>query len=143
FLKESPLTSKQLNDSTYLVNERYSENKLTAERLRIISFLKNNGYAAVKRDSVNVLIKPDSTNQYQLHALFTIDSGQKYTFGDLYISLAGPGDELNYQQKDTVSRPPITKGDNSIYLRKEKSAQTDFSLLTDQILFTPGATFDN
>ncbi|HET6528900.1 MAG TPA: POTRA domain-containing protein, partial [Balneolaceae bacterium] len=143
FLKESPLTSKPLNDSTYLVNERYSENSLTQERLRIINFLKNNGYAAVQRDSVNVLIKTDSTNQYRLHALFAIDSGQKYTFGDLYISLAGPGDEINYQEKDTVSRAPVTKGDNSIYLRKEKSAQTDFSLLTDQILFTPGATFNN
>lgn len=143
FLKASPFTDERINDTTYFVNKRYSENSLTAERIRIITFLKNNGYAAVQRDSVNVLIKKDSTNQYQLHSLFTIDSGQKYTFGDLYISLAGPDNLLNYQQEDTVSQAPLTIGDNSIFLRKEKSAQTDFSLLTDQILFKPGAIFDN
>lgn len=143
FLDRSPLTRGRINDTTYVVDRRYSENKLNEERSRIITFLKNNGYAAVQRDSVNVLVKHNADNKYKLDALFTIDSGKKYTFGDLYIRLGGPGDSLQYNQSDTVRQTPMTVNNNSIYLQKERAAQTKFSLLTDQILFQPGATFNN
>jgi outer membrane protein assembly factor BamA len=143
FYNDSPMTRKRINDTTYTVNRRYSENLLNQERNRIITFLKNHGYAAVRRDSVNVLIKRDTTNQYRLDALFTIDPGRKYTFGDLYISLAGPDDSLSYEERDTVQGVPFTSGDKVIYLQKEESAQTKFSLLTDQILFKPGDPFNN
>lgn len=142
FLNESPLTRKQINDSTFVMNRRYSENKLSEERKRIITFLKNNGYASVQRDSVNVLVKKDSTNKYNLDALFTINPGKQYTFGDLYITLQGPGDSLKTNQRDTV-QSPFTINNKSIFLQKEKSAQTKFSLLTNQILFEPGDVFDN
>ncbi|MGD8428720.1 MAG: POTRA domain-containing protein, partial [Balneolaceae bacterium] len=140
FLDDSPMTRKRINDTTYTVGKRYSENQLSEERNRLISFLKNHGYAAVQKDSVNVLVKRDSTDRHHLDALFTIDSGKKYTFGDLYISLAGPDDSLNYDQQDTVKRAPLTSGENVMYLQKERSSQTKFSLLTDQILFKPGDT---
>lgn len=143
FLRNSPMTGRRINDSTYAVERRYSENELSTERNRIITFLKNNGYAAIQKDSVNVLVKHDSTNRHHLDALFNIRSGRKYTFGDLYISLRGPDDTINYQQQDTIRQPPQTTGNNTIYLQKEESAQTRFSLLTDQILFTPGETFNN
>ncbi|MGD8749632.1 MAG: BamA/TamA family outer membrane protein [Balneolaceae bacterium] len=143
FLDDSPMTRKRINDTTYTVGRRYSENQLSEERNRLISFLKNHGYAAVQKDSVNVLVKRDSTDRHHLDALFTIDSGKKYTFGDLYISLAGPDDSLNYDQQDTVKRAPLTSGENVMYLQKERSSQTKFSLLTDQILFKPGDTFNN
>jgi len=143
FLKDSPLTRKQLTDSTFVVDRRYSENQLSEERNRIITFLKNNGYASVQRDSVSVLVKRDTANQYQLDAMFVINSGRKYTFGDLFVSLSGPDETVSYDQADTLQQKPFTNGDNAIYLQKEKSAQTKFSLLTDQILFKPGDTFDN
>ena len=144
FLARSPLTRDRINDTTYVMERRYSENQLNQERNRLINFLKNHGYAAVQRDSVSVLMKRDSTNKYQLDALFTIDAGQKYTFGDLFISLSGPDDDtLQYNQRDTLSGPPFTENGKTIYLEKEKSAQTKFSLLTDQLLFQPGQTFDN
>ncbi len=143
FYERSPLTQDRINDSTYSVENRYSENRLNNERNRIITFLKNNGYAAVQRDSINVLMRRDSVNPHQLDALFRITSGNKYTFGDLHISLAGPDDSFSYEDRDTVSSDPFTVGDNVMYLQKEESAQTKFSLLTDQILFKPGDTFNN
>jgi len=144
FLNNSPLTRKRINDTTYVMDQRYSENKLNQERNRLLTFLKNNGYAAVQRDSISVLMKRDSTNKYQLDALFTIDTGKKYTFGDLFISLSGPEDDsLQYNQRDTLSGPPFTVNGKSIFLQKKRSAQTKFSLLTDQILFEPGQTFNN
>ncbi|TYP95140.1 Outer membrane protein assembly factor BamA [Fodinibius salinus] len=143
FFKDSPLTKGRINDSTYAVNKQYSEKKLAKERNRIITFLRNNGHASVQRDSVKILIKHDSTDQFTLDGLFKINAGPKYTFGDLRISLAGPDDTLTYNQQDTVRKSSLTAGDNAIFLQKESSAQTKFSLLTDQILFKPGDTFDN
>ena len=142
FLHESSLTDQQLNDSTFTVNERYSENELNAERNRIINFLKNNGYAAVQRDSVNLLIKRDTTKPNQLDALFTINPGKKYRFGDLHISLSGPGDTLHYNQYDTLRKSSFTINNKSIFLKKGKSSQTDFGLLTNQVLFKPGDVFN-
>lgn len=143
FLRDSPLTRDHINDSTYTVSRRYSENQLSTERNRIITFLKNNGYAAVQRDSVNVLVKQDTANQYELDALFTINTGNKYTFGDLFITLRGPDDSFGINQKDTIRTPPFTLNNKAMYLQKEESAQTKFSLLTDQILFKPGDVFNN
>ncbi len=144
FLARSPLTKSSINDSTFTVYKRYSENELTSERNRLITFLKNNGYASVQKDSVRVLMRHDSTNRHQLDALFKINSGKKYTFGDLHISLTGPeGDTTNYQQQDTLQGKPHTTGKAKIILQKKKSAQTKYSLLTNQILFKPGETFNN
>ncbi|MDZ7660158.1 BamA/TamA family outer membrane protein [Fodinibius sp.] len=142
FLNKSPLTAKQLNDSTFTVNEQYSENQLNVERNRLINFLKNNGYAAVQRDSVNLLVKRDTTKPNQLDALFTINPGKKYRFGDLYISLSGPGDSLRYNQTDTLRQSPFTINNKSIFLKKGESTQTKFELLTNQVLFKPGDIFN-
>ena len=143
FMRRSPLTRDRINDSTFTVKQQYSENQLSEERNRIITFLKNNGFAAVQRDSVNVLIKRDTANQHQLDALFTINKGKKYRFGDVYISLRGPDDSLSYNQHDTLSQSPFTINNKNIFLEKEQSSQTKFSLLTDQVLFKPGQVFDN
>ncbi|PAU95549.1 outer membrane protein assembly factor [Aliifodinibius salipaludis] len=143
FLHDSPLTDEQLNDSTFTVNEQYSQNKLTVERNRLINFLKNNGYAAVQRDSVNLLVKRDTTNPHQLDALFTINPGKEYRFGDLHINLSGPGDSLRYNQHDTLRHSPFTINNKSIFLKKGESAQTKFKLLTNQVLFKPGDVFNH
>ncbi len=143
FYNQSNLTRGSITDTTYRVDKPYSETELSLERTRIINFLRNNGYASVQRDSVLAQVKRRNDDPRQLDVLFTIDPGRKYTFGDLYISLAGPGDEVSYQERDTLRGDPFTVGGKSIYLKKEESANTRFSLLTDQILFKPGDTFNN
>ncbi|MGM0545183.1 MAG: BamA/TamA family outer membrane protein [Bacteroidota bacterium] len=143
FLEDSPLTDDKINDSTYAVGQRYSENDLNTERTRIINYLKDNGYAAIQRDSVSLMVKRDTARKNHLDALFVINPGNKYRFGDLHISLSGPGDSLEYNQHDTLSQSPFTINNKSIFLRKGESAQTKFSLLTDQVLFEPGDVFNN
>lgn len=143
FYRRSSLTGEQLNDTTYRVNRAYNENDLSLERSRIITFLKNNGHAAVGRDSVLAQVKRSPEDHQQLDVLFTIDPGKKYRFGDVYISLSGPDSEIAYQENDTLSGDPFTTNNTKIYLQKEKSAQTRFSLLTGQILFKPGDIFNN
>ncbi|MDZ7714855.1 MAG: BamA/TamA family outer membrane protein [Balneolaceae bacterium] len=143
FYQESDLLASQINDSTYQVDSPYLQNKLSEERLRIINFLRNNGYASVQRDSVLLQAKRTESDSTLLDLLFLINAEKKYTFGDVYISLAGPDDEFKYQEKDTVKSESKTLNNRVFYLQKEKSAQSKFSLLTDQILFKPGDTFNN
>lgn len=145
FLLDSPITESQVNDSTFQADMPYLENELDTERRRIIEHLKNNGYAAVQPDSITALVKRQSGNQHMLDVLFVVNPGNVYTFGDLHLSLAGPGaqDSTVYPQKDTLQGEPYTMGGQKIYLMKQPSAQSRFSLLTDQILFTPGDTFNN
>jgi len=143
FYFDSKLTDKRINDTTFSVNRRYSENALSLERNRIITFLKNNGYASVQRDSVIAQVKRDPGGNRFLDILFVINPGKIFYFGDLHVRLAGPDNQLLYNETDTLGGNPYTTGDKKIYLAKEKEAQTRFSLLTDQILFQPGDTFNN
>lgn len=143
FLDNSLLTENKINDSTFAVKKQYSEDKLSAERNRLITFLKNNGYASAQKDSIRVLMKKRSSNKYQLDGMFRINPGKKYTFGDLYISLAGPDDSVTYDQQKAITSSKFTARNSKMQLQKESAAQTRFSLLTDQILFKPGDTFNN
>src|SRR5699024_9284134 len=142
FFEDSPLTQKRINDSTYTYGERYNEEALVQERNRIVDFLNNNGYAAAQNDSVSVLMKRTSDDNNQMDALFTINPGHQYTFGDVYISISGPDDSTEYTEHDTLSTSGLPDSDKNIYLEKEPSSHTKFSLLTDQLHFKPGDTFN-
>jgi len=143
FFEDSPLTREQIDDTTFRVRRRYSENDLNIERNRIINFLKNNGYASIQSDSVLAQVQRDSTNRYLLDVLFLVNPGRIYRFGDLFINLAGPDNRLNYEIRDTLEGDPYTRDDKRIFIQKEEESQTRLSLLTDQILFQPGEIFNN
>ncbi|MDZ7774032.1 MAG: BamA/TamA family outer membrane protein [Balneolaceae bacterium] len=143
FYRNSPLTREQVDDTTFRVDRPYSQNDLRNEQTRIINFLKNRGFASIRNDSVNVLVRRDSADASTLDLLFTVRPGSLYTFGDLHISLQGPDRQVEYDQHDTLSGPPQTTGGTRILMEKESEAQTRFSLLTDQILFQPGEVFNN
>jgi outer membrane protein assembly factor BamA len=145
FYRNSPLTKDQINDSTYQTDSPYLEGALDKERGRIVNYLKDNGYAAVQRDSVTAFLKLSGQDEDLYDVLYSINPGKSYTFGDLHISLLGPdNDTLHvYQDSDTLQGKPYTLNDKKIYLRKEDAAQTDFGLLTNQLLFEPGNTFSN
>jgi len=143
FYDDSKLVRNKVNDTTFTVDRRFTYDELTTERNHIINFLKDNGYAAVQRDSVVALVRKDSSNQQQLDVLFRINPGKIYHFGDVSISLSGPEDDIHYNQSDTLEGPPFTEDGKLILLQKESESQTRFSLLTDQILFKPGAVFNN
>lgn len=142
FFNSSPLTRLAIDDSTFQVNRQFNSQELKNEQTRILSFLKNNGYASVERDSVIAFVKQDSLNSYNLDVLFRIAPGNIYRFGDLSIKLADQIEPDNYTQHDTLSGEPFTVDTNRIFLAKELETETKFSLLSDQILFKPGETYN-
>src|SRR5699024_11794313 len=73
---------------------------------------------------------------------FTINPGHQDTFGDVYISISGPDDSTEYTEHDTLSPSGLPDSDKNIYLEKEPSSHTKFSLLTDQLHFQPRYSFN-
>lgn len=144
FFANSEFSGSFVNDSTFAADEPYLLQKLRREQTRIITFLKNNGYAAVQRDSVHALVKPVDGNSTLYDILFTIQPGSYYIFGDVHIQLKGPANEdsTEFEETRTFSGEPYTKPGFTIYTKKQKSAQSRYSPLTEQIRYTPGTTFD-
>ena len=142
FLNQSEYAGQFENDSTFSVNEPYRAQKLRQEQSRIIDFLKNNGFAAVQRDSVRALIKRDQNDPYKLDVLYSIRPGNFYTFGDIYIQLAGPEGNGEYDQSMQVDDSRYTEQGFSIYMEKQSNANTKFDLLTEQLQFRAGESFD-
>jgi outer membrane protein insertion porin family len=143
FMRSSPLTNAKIDDSTYTVNRQYNTQELGTEQQRIITFLKNNGYASIQKDSVIALVKTQQSDPTKLDVQFRINPGDIYRFGDVHIDLADGNPPDNYTQIDTVTTKEEVTDSSKIFLRKEPSTQTKYSLLTDQILFKPGDIYNH
>ena len=141
FYDDSHYSTRKVNDSTFTVNRYYNAQELRREQTRIINFLKDNGFASAQRDSVRALVKP-SGNSNVYDVLYTIKPGHYYTFGDVKIVVSGPDGPNGYDQEKTVEGEPHTVDGNIINIQKQSAAQTQFSLLVEQLKFKPGAPFD-
>jgi len=142
FFEESRYQGSKKNDSTFTVNRNYTAQELRREQTRIITFLKDNGFAAVQRDSVRALIKsaPDYDHTYDV--LYRIRPGSFYTFGDVKITLTGPDGANDFEQSLSLDEEPYARGGNKLIMDKQDAAQTRFSLLTDLLHVKPGAPFN-
>jgi len=142
FYATSIFVSSRINDSTFTYSGAYRVQQLREEQTRIISFLKDYGFASVQRDSVKALVKRFENNPNSIDILFTINPGKTFTFGDVFISLRGPEGEDTYQDSLTVNTDEFTNKGRLIELKKNRETQTDFSLLTDQLKFKPGELYN-
>lgn len=144
FMSGSPLTREFLSEDTYRVNQQYNTQELSKEQQRIITFLKNNGYASIQRDSVTAFVKPDTTGENALDIRFQIKPGKLYQFGDIRVRLSDNEPPVEYSQKDTLQSPPYTADSlHTIYLEKEPGTQSKFDLLSDQLLYRPGDLYNH
>ncbi|MFY0685118.1 MAG: BamA/TamA family outer membrane protein [Balneola sp.] len=143
FLRSSPLTRDRINDSTFTVDRQYNTQELGTEQQRIIDFLKNNGYASIQKDSVIALVKPQVNDPVKLDIQFRVIPGNIFRFGDVFVDIADGTPPDNYTQLDTLANEEATEDSLTVYMKKEPSTQTKFSLLTDQVLFKPGSIYNH
>ncbi len=144
FLQEGAFSRGRINDTTFTVNRPYSSQALSTEQQRLITFLKDNGYASVQRDSVIALVKEDTTSSNSLDVMYRIKPGGQYKFGDIRVRLSDTEPPVNYDETDTLSGPPHTTDSTyTISLFKESGAQSKFRLLSDQLLFKPGELYNH
>jgi len=124
-----------------LREQRYEEPVLLDERRRLLTFLRNRGYAAVSRDSIRAIVfeaSPDSVD-----VTFRIRPGERYRFGDVTVSVTGPESEAD-PRTDTVDvrtdtsgglRPTVTA-----QIRNDRRLET--GVLRRSLQFTPGAVYN-
>ncbi len=143
FYRNSDLVNEVINDTSFFSGEPFTYDQVAEERNRIITRLRNNGYASVTRDSVLAIIREDTVDTRQLDLMFRIFPGSTYRFGDVYIDLAGPDGQFNNLREDTLSGDPYTHPDHQIIVRVDESAKTRTGFLADQVLFAPGDPYNN
>ena len=143
FFSDSDLTSEAIDDTSFTSNEPFTYEKVSQERSRIISHLRNNGYASMTRDSILAVVREDTVDTRDLDILFRIYPGATYQFSDVYINLSGPEGDFDNVHYDTLSGENHTESSHRIYLAVDETAQTRAGLLAEQILFKPGSLYNN
>ncbi len=143
FLKDSEIVTRAINDTSYHSGLPFTYEKIAEERNRVITHLRNNGYASVSRDSVVAVVREDTVNTLQLDVMFRIFPGRTYQFGDVHIELRGPAGEFENVRHDTLSGHPYTEDPLRIVINIDESARTRTGLIAKQLLFKPGSLYDN
>ncbi|MFB6272351.1 MAG: BamA/TamA family outer membrane protein [Salinibacter sp.] len=123
-----------------LQNQRYREPKLLKERRRILTFLQNEGYAGVSRDSIQAVVYRVAPDSFDV--TLRIGTGPRYRFGSVRFEVTGPEttppryDTLNVRVDTTGgARPRVTS-------RIVDEGHLEPGILRRNLQFTPGAYYD-
>jgi len=121
-------------------NQRYREPMLLEERRRILTFLQNEGYAAVSRDSVQAVVYRVAPDSFDV--TLRIRTGPRYRFGNVRFAAMGP--ESTPPRYDTLNvAVDMTGGDRPrVTTRIENDDRLDPGILRRNLQFTPGAYYD-
>ena len=68
--------------------QRFSEVQLIEERRRLLSELRNMGYAAITRDSVTAIVTPVPGDSFDVQ--LRLNPGPRYRFGSVHFEVDGP-----------------------------------------------------
>lgn len=120
---------------------RYSEPQLQEEGRRLMTVLRNSGFAGVTRDSIHAVVYPVKPDSFDV----TIDVklGPRYRFGDVHFQVSGPEIVLEDRLESEImesDQPEVEGGSVSSSFRGEH--QLDFDVLTRALQFKPGDWYD-
>lgn len=133
-----PASSATPDDSLSFAvqNTRYQEPQLLEERRRILSFLQDEGYAAVSRDSIQALVYRVAPDSFDV--TFRVNMGPRHRFGDVRVQITGP--EATSPRADTLDVPVNPAGGYrplvTTYIENESRLTS--SILRRSLQFTPG-----
>lgn len=120
---------------------RFSETTLLEERRRLLTFLRQEGFAAVARDSIRAVVYPQPPDSFDVS--FQIRPGVPHRFGDVRIEVVGtePGAPV---RSDTllVADAGFGDADGVVTYRIEDESRLSPSLLRRTLRFRPGDEYD-
>jgi outer membrane protein insertion porin family len=121
-------------------DQRYREPTLLEERRRLLSFLKNEGYAGVTRDSIQAVVYRAAPDSFDV--ALRVRTGPRYRFGDVRFRMRGP--ETSSPRFDTLDVPVDTSGGYRPRMtsRIENENRLKPGLLRRSLQFTPGEYYD-
>ena len=122
-------------------SQRYSEPLLHEERRRLLSFLREEGFAAATRDSIRVLVFPQQAPEEELRAdlfdvTFRLRPGVRHRFGSVHMEVVGP-EERAPVRRDTITYPEAD-GKGTVSARIEDESKLEVDLLRRALQFRPG-----
>jgi outer membrane protein assembly factor BamA len=122
--------------------QRYQKPLLLDERRRLLSYLQNQGYAAITRDSIRAIVNANTTPPGSLDVTFRVRMGPRYRFGDVNFRITGP--EEAPPRRDTLAVPTdSTEGLRPLVTSHiEDESQLGTGLLRRSLQFAPGTTYD-
>ncbi|MHB2265088.1 outer membrane protein assembly factor BamA [Aliihoeflea sp. PC F10.4] len=96
------IATKQSNFLSWLTrNDIYDDNRLRADEEALRRFYFNRGYADFRILSADGQLN-EQTNEYSI--VFTIDEGERYTFGNIAVESTVPGVETEAYQRSLDTR---------------------------------------
>ncbi|GEM_PF-271698 len=121
-------------------DQRYREPMLLEERRRLLTFLQNEGYAGVSRDSVTAVVYRVTPDSFDV--TLRVRTGPRYRFGN--VQFAGTGPESTPPRYDTLDVVTDTTGGRRarVTSRIEDESHLEPSVLRRSLRFTPGAYYD-
>jgi len=133
FVIEGSLLLSSSNRDNAVQSLRFSESLLLDERQRLLSVLRDAGYAIITRDSIRAIVtlfRPDSFDvTLQVHA------GSRYRFGSVHFEVAGPEDNQSVRI-DTL------EDNHNISWRIQNDRNIDVDLLVRSLRFSPGEWYN-
>jgi len=117
--------------------QRYSESLLLNERRKLVSFLRDEGYARVARDSILAYVSSPVPDSFDVR--IDVKTGSRYRFGDVAIQVDGPE---NTRTKIDTLVSPAKGGDGFIVAEVRNEGRLDPEALLSAIHFRPGEWFN-
>ena len=122
-------------------SQRYSEPLLLKERRRLLTVLRDEGFAAVTRDSIQAIITPASPDSFDVR--LRVRPGPRYRFGPVHFDVTGPEERLDLRV-DTLDNDAFRDGltHELVTWQIRNESQLDADLLARSLQFRPGDWYD-
>ncbi|MFQ5569005.1 MAG: BamA/TamA family outer membrane protein [Rhodothermales bacterium] len=134
--RESLLRPRHIDPETPLRFEarrqRYSGSLLLEERGRILAFLRDEGFAAVTRDSIRAFITPYSLDSFDV--TLRAHPGPRYRFGAVHFEVVGPEERF----RPRVDTLVVDTTNGLITSQIQYESRLDPDLLARSLQFRPG-----
>lgn len=120
---------------------RYSAPLLLEERRRLLTYLKEQGFALVGRDSIHAVVYPVSPDSFDV--TIDVNLGPRFRFGDLNFTVTGPIEDIEGRRDSTyfTSRTADIEG-GAVTASFVDEPNLDFDLLIRTLQFRPGDQYN-
>lgn len=120
---------------------RYSKPSLLEERGRLLTFLRNEGYAAISRDSIRAIVYEASPDSFDI--TFRVRPGAKYRFGKLSVEVEGTEAEASSRVDtlDIEAKPGLGYGP-PVVVRVNNDGRIGTGIVRRALQYQPGDVYD-
>ena len=132
---EQPLTFR-------VASQRYTKPLLLEERQRLLTFLRDEGFARVARDSIRALVYQPVADSFDV--TLRVRTGGAYRFGDLQFRVVGleAGVETEIDTVQVEGADGALGYTPTVTARVERDRRLRLSLLRRALQFEPGAPYN-